>query len=138
MDRALILAAIERFVARRSGLDRRNYSDAESYRVDAREIARDGKSARAMLRAIERSMMPAETLMAGFSANAGRMTFSPDTGIEYVCGQHWPTEYRSAACSVLARALHLHWANGITIDRAHFSRREAERTLGRRIAAEWF
>lgn len=138
-----MLSAIEQHIARRSGLDLRNYGgDIDSMRADRAEIARDGRDARIMLRYLQRCWnLPASTMREAFQAYAGRLAYVPEwNAVEYTPGQYWPTEYRAAAASVLARAFRLHMTQGVTdgMDRTHFARMAAEREFGRGIARRWF
>lgn len=56
--------------------------------------------------------------------------------VEYTTGQYFPTEYRKAACAVLAQAIWDHWRHdcGTGDD----IRRRARREFGRSIASTWF
>jgi hypothetical protein len=62
--------------------------------------------------------------------------------LDYCTGQYWPTEYRRAACAVLASALWAYQRDNLKPDpdcrpgdvlRAHF-----RKEFGRRIANRWF
>jgi hypothetical protein len=142
MNRQPIIDALRKHIASRSGIDFRNYGDRASAMEDYRKILRHGKDARAMLRAVELSAMPAEVLMGSFSAYSGRLTYLEGKGCDYTAGQYYATEYRAAACAVLAQAL-WRWYGSDDVSGAagtHRSRVEswAKRNLGRGIAARWF
>lgn len=138
-----MLSAIERHIARRSGLEAANYAgNLGALKADRDEIARDGRDARAMLAYLRRCWnLPASTMREAFQAYGGRLAYVPEWNtVEYTAGQYWPTEYRAAAASVLARAFRLHMTQNVTdgMDRTHFARMLAERELGRGIARRWF
>lgn len=142
-ETARMLTAIERHIARRSGLEAGNYlGNMDALKADRAEIARDGRDARAMLRYLRRCLnLPASTMRDAFSAYGGRLAYDAEgNAVEYTPGQYWPTEYRAAAASVLARAFRLHMTQSVTdgMDRTHFARLTAERELGRGIARRWF
>ena len=109
-----ILAALDAFVRQRSGMEFGNYGDVKSFRSEQRSIARDLHDYRQLCRAVElRESVTADMLLnASSSAFSGRLTIgevAPDGvfDVDYCTGQYFPTEYRKAACAVLAAAL---WA----------------------------
>jgi len=109
-----ILTALDAFVNQRSGMDFRNYGDVKSYRAEQRGITRDLHDYRELRAAVVwREGITAEMLLyASRSAFSGRLTLDTrsDDGawrVDYCTGQYFPTEYRKAACAVLASAL---WA----------------------------
>jgi hypothetical protein len=56
--------------------------------------------------------------------------------VDYTTGQYFPTEYRNAACAVLAQAWRSYWRDcGYDADRI---RKAARATFGRGIASRWF
>jgi len=133
MDKEAFLSAMRRFVSQRSGMDPRNYSDRRSFMVEYREMLRDGRDARIMLRAIERSGISADAIRGSFSAFGGRLSPSQSgQALDYCAGQYWGLEYRRAAAAVCAHALYLHWGRG------HQARQEAKRSFGKRFADRWF
>lgn len=155
MTREQILTALERWIAQRPGLEHRNYishggDDAgrKSYFAESRSITRDRHDAERLLRAVALTSMPVETLREGFRAYSGRLTLREGAGgsveLAYCTGQYWPTEYRRAACAVLAHAL---WEyrrgdysaaakGGESV--GHAIRRSFAREFGLRFARRWF
>ena len=104
-ERELILANLDAFVRQRSGMDYRNYSDATSYRAEQRSITRDLHDYRALRAAVQwRDGIDAAALKEAFRAFSGRLTWNGKR-MDYCTGQYFPTEYRKAACAVLASAL---------------------------------
>ncbi len=111
-EREAILTALDRWIRQRPGLEFGNYGDVSAYRSELRSITRDGREARTLLQAVrwrEESITLA-LLRESFRAYSGRLSWawSPLEGkgrLDYVTGQYWPTEYRRAACAVLASAL---------------------------------
>jgi hypothetical protein len=134
-----IIEAIRKHIASRSGIDFRNYGDRASAMEDYRTILRHGKDARAMLRAVELSSMPASVLLEAFSAYSGRLTYTEGKGCDYCAGQYYATEYRAAACAVLSLALWQHYGSyeAGMLDRKR-AVNWAKRNLGRGIAGRWF
>jgi hypothetical protein len=114
-----ILAALDRFVSQRSGMDSRNYGDWQSYRSEQRRVTADLHHYR-MLRAVvgANDSITADMLLEAQRAFSGRLSIKlhwdvSTSGAEtlrgvkigYCTGQYFPTEYRRAACAVLASAL---------------------------------
>ena len=115
-----ILAALDKFVRQRAGLEFGNYGDVTSYRAEQRSITKDLHHYRELERYVTwRDSITADMLLeAARSAYSGRLTLLVDsfgTGdettwdieVSYCTGQYFPTEYRRAACAVLASAI---WA----------------------------
>ena len=129
-----ILESLHRFVASRSGIEWVNYGGSrEAFMGDYRTILRQGRDARAMLRAAELCRLPEEILAEVL--RSGRLTWD-GARLEFVACQYHPTEYRAAACRALASALWAHWRGDAgTCDQI---RAEARRSLGRGIARRWF
>lgn len=127
-----ILDALDAFVNQRPGMDPHNYGDWKSYRSESRSITRDLHNYRTLRRAVAwRDSITAEDLKAAFRAYSGRLTCKVEwhqydaatcpgapcgdccdhrgapyrVTLDYCTGQYFPTEYRKAACAVLASAL---------------------------------
>lgn len=174
-----ILEALRKWINQRPGLEYGNYGDWKTYRSELRSITRDRADALQLLRAVSgRDSITAENLIASFSAFSGRLTITEGPAISlridgtntiypsavklvYCTGQYWPTEYRKAACAVLAAAL---WGaaradmpapDGRKIKHTHgtftnefdsvegltpgdWLRRYFRREYGRGIASRWF
>src|SRR4051812_41010862 len=106
----MIVAMLYTWIRQRPGLDFGNYGDWSNYRSESRRITRQLRDARELLRAVELAGgMTAEQLMEGFRAFSGRLSIEKRAdgkwALDYCTGQYWPTEYRAAACAVLAAAL---------------------------------
>ena len=138
---------LRRYIGQRSGIDRRNYQrdyrDADGYRAfmaDYREILRDGRDARKMLAFVAgRDGIGAAEIVSASNGN-GRLQFEPDgrggLRLEYTAGQYFATEYRAAACGLLAGIIWRYLRDdGNT---AADIRRIAAGYFGRGIAARWF
>lgn len=145
-DRATILNALDTWIRQRPGLDYGNYasgwSDTEgrkAYQSEVRSIGRDLQDARTLLRAVERSGMPVDTLLGGFRAYSGRLTWD-GTRLDYCTGQYWPTEYRKAVCAVLASALWDYHRDdyAATAHPGDALRAAFRRMFGRRMQQRWF
>lgn len=135
-----IYAKLHVFVAKRSGLDWRNYASdcrdnagMSAFRSDRNRILQHGRDARALLAFVERSPMPVDFLMR--ELETGRLTFDPArNALDYCAGQYFPTEYRAAVCRVLANAIWRFYRDNVTPDVRTFARE----TFGRGIASRWF
>jgi hypothetical protein len=103
------LAALTKWVNQRPGLDFGNYGNVAAYRAEVRSITKD----RADFQAIARELAYRSTTHVhwhiAFRAFSGRLTptYRDDGSISlaYCVGQYWPTEYRRAACAVIASVL---------------------------------
>jgi len=105
-----VLTALQAWIRQRPGLEFCNYGSLAPYRAELRQIAKDKRDAELLLTAVAlRDSITAEDLIAAFPrAYSGRWSISEDKGrarLQYCTGQYWPTEYRKAACAVLASVL---------------------------------
>ena len=138
-----ILDALGVWIRQRPGLDFGNYGDWKNYRAEVRSIQRDLDEARQLLRSVQLSSVSAEVLKGAFRAFSGRLTWN-GTRLEYCAGQYWPTEYRKAACAVLAAALWDHYRDDYAASATEGEsagnaiRRQFKRSFGKRIANRWF
>jgi len=144
LDKNTILDALEKHIAQRSGIDARNYfsdwRDTEGRKAFAseyREILREGRDARTLLGAVRRSVTISaeDIIVATQRAFSGRLTYNVENQrFDYCTGQYFPTEYRAAACAVLASVL-WHWSERPT---AASKRQYFKREFGRGIQQRWF
>jgi len=109
-NKAAIISLLRAFVNQRPRLEYANYGNAQTYRAELRGITRQRADALILLRAVElRESLTAQDLIEAFPrAFCGRLQLTENKGkpaLEYCAGQYYPTEYRAAACAVLARAL---------------------------------
>lgn len=158
-----IIDAITEHIEQRPGMDPGNYApDWAAYRREAREITRDLHDARALLREVRIGTTPAEIIEAARRAYSGRLSIelepvqytaadcpgrpcssdcshqgTPRVVLDYIPGQYWPTEYRAAACAVLASVLWYRWVDG-TPGSAKRAYQTARRSFGRGVAGRWF
>lgn len=159
-----MIEALRRFINQRSGIDFRNYSGGDwkasrkAFMGDYRPMIKHGKQARQMLREVElRESITVQNLLDASRAFSGRLQFREDdkgnVTVDYTTGQYFPTEYRSAACAVLAQCLLDYWrecaptaglpdsnphvAQGV-VDVGEYITKQARRELGRGIARDWF
>lgn len=107
-----LLRALETFAQQRPGIDPRNYGYGrdgwKNYRSESRQVTQDLHDVRAILAAVERSEISAAEILRATRAYSGRLEIreTPEGyRLDYCTGQYFPTEYRKAACSVLACAL---------------------------------
>jgi hypothetical protein len=122
---------LDAFVASRPGFDPANYSDRASYAADRRVATQ----AAADYRLLRLYVAPTDEALAS-AAHGSRVTFGAD-GVEYCTGQYYPTEYRAAACRLLARAW---WERTAKQENrtAESLRAYARVLFGRAIARRWF
>lgn len=146
IQKAQVVETLRRYIGQRSGIDRRNYQrdyrDVDGYRAfmaDRREIMRDGRDARRMLEWIAgRDGITAADMLSARNGN-GRLEFErTETGyrLDYTAGQYFATEYRAAACGLLAGVIRRYLA-ACGYSPEHI-RREIVGTFGRGIASRWF
>lgn len=179
-----LIDALNKFVRQRAGLEFGNYGDVTSYRAEQRSITRDRHDYRVLRAAVgAHDTLDADALLeASRHAFSGRLTLGttevcdachrdptlkgrkPEHShdkvwtVSYCTGQYFPTEYRKAACAVLARALWV-WKRtlampkgtlmhnsetGETITRykglrvGEYMRNSFRKEFGPRIAKRWF
>ncbi len=145
-ERESILDALEAWVRQRPGLAWSTYSTSDynasrrAFMGDKKKIEQHGRDARVMLAAIRwrRSIGSADLREALRSAYSSRLLWSGGR-LDYRTGQYWPTEYRAAACAVLASALWYHWRASAPKDSgADWIRAKARAELGRGLVGRWF
>jgi hypothetical protein len=139
-------AALRAFINQRSGIEWGNYScgdykqSREAFMGDYRPMLRADKHARIMLALVEEcDGITAKDLLEATRAYSGRLQFvqrEDKVGVDYTTGQYFPTEYRNAACAVLASALWAYWRDGR--ETGEEIRKCALQRLGRAIARDWF
>ncbi len=159
--KAAIMAALYRFTAQRSGMTFADYGERDAFMTDYREVLRDGRDARTLLRAIElRDSITADDIMAATRAFSGRLQIViRDDGavaVDYATGQYFPTEYRAAVAAVCASALWAYYRGNMpvaaiaaspegtpnvtqgTVNAGDYIRKQARREFGRGLASRWF
>lgn len=140
------LAALHKFTSQRPGLDFGNYGSASSYRSESRRITRQRHDFRRLAREVElASGITAQNLVdTARSAYSGRLSFvekGDKVGVDYCAGQYFPTEYRAAACAVLAAALWDYYRADLppeTENKGDKLRAKFRRIFGASIASRWF
>jgi hypothetical protein len=152
-ERAQILGALDAWIRQRPGFDPANY-DRAGYVADTRRVARQLQHARLLLAQVRwRQSIDADALKEGFRAFSGRLSWDGKR-LDYCTGQYWCTEYRAAACAVLASVLWNYWREVYAASRkgqtfatpeeTEYSgarediQRKARQQFGRAIAKEWF
>jgi hypothetical protein len=99
---------LDKFVSQRSGLEFCIYGDVSAFRAEQRSITRDLHHYRALRNAVAWRTFTREEWDNAFRAFSGRLTLAQDGdtfALDYCVGQYFPTEYRRAACAVLASLL---------------------------------
>lgn len=138
-EKSAVCAALTAWVNQRPGLSPEDYGPGPYYRAESRKITQQKNDFFALLHAVERrDGLTADNLHAAFkSAFAGRLSWD-GAKLDYCTGQYWPTEYRAAACAVLAAALWAYWREDDTASTGTSIRRIARNNLGVGIARRWF
>lgn len=114
------------------------------YNADMRRITGQLHDARRLLDYVaNRDGISADDLISAFRAYSGRLELKEtDKGVklEYCAGQYFPTEYRAAACAVLAQTIwDYHRPDYQDDDHPGESIRKAfVRIFGRPLARRWF
>lgn len=141
-DKAALCRMIRAFIGQRSGIDFRDYgNDREAFLSDYRPMLRAGREARRLLEYVEgRDGITAADILNASSGN-GRLAWvraGDALRLEYTTGQYFPTEYRAAACSMLAGMIWRHLAVGHDASQGDAVRKAARRIFGRGIGGRWF
>ena len=138
-----VLIALDAWVRQRPGLEFGNYGDAVNYRQEARRITRQLHDYQALRAGLAWRTISAEQWADAFRAYSGRLLplSRPDGSVKlsYCTGQYWPTEYRAAACAVLAAVL---WAlkreEAGQVERpGDWIRGQFSKQFGRHVAGRW-
>lgn len=134
-----------KFVNQRPGLEFANYGDSKSYNAESREITKDRNDFFELLAwAQSRIQNFDRKLTFNLENSNGRLTLV-NGELQYVTGQYFPTEYRPAACRIVAQLI---WndlrdetehnsPNPIYKD-GHAMRKAASRNLSRRVVKNYF
>jgi len=142
MNKEKIINALSKFAHKRPMIEPNNYGFLAHYRKESREVTKDLHHARALLAYVERSGITGEELLnASKEAFSGRLSLEikgDDVRVDYCTGQYFPTEYRKAVCSVMARALWNHWLTPGAVDNSTSIRKTAVNALGKPLARAYF
>lgn len=147
-DKENLLQCLRAFIKQRPGLEFANYGDVSAYRSELRSVTKARHHAETLLNAVAwRDSITADDIIgASKGAYSGRLTIArTDTGgfkIDYCTGQYFPTEYRNAACAVLARVLWDYWREGNPYGNkpgaGDYIHDVARKEFGRGLASVWF
>lgn len=141
MKKETVIKALRAFIAQRSGIEYGNYGERDAFMGDYRPILRAGRDARVLLAAVSgRDDITAERIIEATRAYSWRLQLiekGESVAIDYTTGQYFQTEYRNAACAVLAQAL---WDYAVRQGYASGNevRKWARAEFGRGIANRWF
>jgi len=111
MKKSTLLQSLTTFARQRPGLDYANYGDPVAYRSELRGINKSLAHFNELCSAVAlRDGIKAEDIMrSAENAVCGRLSIGINGVIDYCEGQDYSTEYRSAACAVLADCLQTYW-----------------------------
>ena len=140
-----IISLLSAWINQRPGLEYADYGDRGAYQSEVRNITAQLHDARTLLAAVDLSGITADELAESFRAFSGRLQLKETADgikLEYCTGQYFPTEYRAAACAVLASALRDYYRNDPDVTEAANKgdaiRAKFRRIFGRTIANRWF
>jgi hypothetical protein len=135
-------AALRAFILQRPGFEPANYAGAPAaYRADYARCLADRNDALALLAHVSRASDTATMeLSIADALRSGRVEWDASAqSFDYCTGQYFPTEYRNAACQLLARALWVYWRGNAPADCSRdVMMRIARNVLGKRLARRWF
>jgi hypothetical protein len=120
------------FVCKRSGLSPALYGDRDAFLRDYRRFVMHGREARKMIDYAIRFVPSRYLCDAARNTWSGRLVYDL-RGWTYTPSQHFGTEYRRAACAVLAAAITDNWRS-YNLSPADV----AKKHLGLAIARRWF
>lgn len=134
-----------KFVNQRPGLDPENYGDYRAYNAEIREITKDRNDFYELLSWAQSRITDFDRKLTFNLENTNGRLLLQDGEIVYHTGQYFPTEYRPAACSVIARLI---WndlrdeqkpnsPNPVYKD-GHEMRKACARELSRRVVKNYF
>lgn len=125
------------FVNQRPGMEPANYNDWKSYRAEYAGIIRDKREAEALIRYVQ--LFETSRLYVFNKLTRGeRLHIDADGMLDYITGQYFPTEYRAAACRVLASAIWDYWREACGITTYDEIKKQGVKVFGRAIAKRWF
>lgn len=107
-DYAGTIEKLKNFVNQRPGFEFANYGSMKNYRADYTEALKDKHSFYELLALAQNFVTYSElqeTLFIYLKRNSGRLTLDENNNLQYCVGQYFPTEYRAAACRILAGLL---------------------------------
>jgi hypothetical protein len=135
MEKSTLLQALTTFARQRPGLEYGNYGDPVAYRSELSSITKSLTHFTELCNAVAlRDGITAENILhSAKHAFSGRLSIDENGEIDYCTGQYWPTEYRRAACAVLADALWSYWREA-----GEKPREAARKNLSRGIAKTYF
>lgn len=107
--KTLKIDLLDSFVSQRPNLSFSDYGDRSAYRSDYADILKGlhvfNELKGILTQCFERDEIE-EALILKLNKENNRLFFDFETGgLEYITGQYFPTEYRSAACSALYSTL---------------------------------
>jgi len=144
MTKHEILNMLESFTNERPGLIFADYGDVRMYREDYRKhCEKPLRDFRELLAAVRwRDSLTAEDIRDALRGAFGsRIELREnEKRIDYTPGQYGATEYRHAACDVLARALWAYWREHTpeSMTPREYITKNARREFGRGMTARYF
>lgn len=143
-----IVNLLQNWIDQRPGLDPRDYGFGRdgwnNYRRESARITQQKRDAQILLNHVASSQITAAELIEAFPRSfSGRLELKQEGNeyrLSYCTGQYWPTEYRAAACAVLASALWAYHREDYK-DSEHIGddlRKAFKRMFGASLSRRWF
>ena len=149
-----LLSSLDNFVQQRPGMQYANYGCVSAYRQESAKISRQLCDYRKLSAKVSGLMAAGvlsryDLLTQSRVSYSGRLSFRPSAdgtdAVDYTAGQNYSTEYRAAACTVLAALLRdleeeridYVWERDGLIN-SEVVRKSIRNQLGRGIASRWF
>lgn len=136
------------FVNQRPGLNFADYGNRAYYLQDYREILKDLHSFNEFFKLASRRIDNLNAVLFDYLIKSNdRLTLKESNGVfklQYITGQYFPTEYRSAACRVLCSIIWNDYANEINSNGeyiykdGHEIRKAIKRNLSSRNSKQYF
>lgn len=134
-----------KFVNQRPGLDFANYGDSRAYNAESREITKDRNDFFELLAWAQSRIADFDRKLTFNLENTGGRLLLKDGEIVYHTGQYFPTEYRPAACRIVAQLIwndlrdeQEHNSPNPVYKDGHAMRKACARNLSRRVVKNYF
>jgi hypothetical protein len=141
-DKNHLLTLLREFVAQRPGLNPADYADASSYRADSRACTQCLNDALTMLTQIELQTNISTEAIASRLQPGSRLSLetlpSGALRLDYIAGQYWEMEFRSAVCRLCADLLWRDSFEGFPRLSGDERRGHFRKWFGRGLTKRWF
>ena len=149
-----LLSSLDNFVQQRPGMQFANYGCVSAYRQESAKISRQLRDYRKLSAKVSGLMAAGvlcrhDLLIQSRVSYSGRLSFTQSADgtdvVDYTTGQYFATEYRAAACTILAALIRdleeeridYVWERDGVMD-LESVRKSIRNQLGRGIQSRWF